>query len=139
MAVAPHAGGAAGTLTYFAAPMAGAKTVMLEEFDPRLALEVMAKEKVTAIGVVPTHLVRMLEQDIESFDLSSLRLHPLGRRLSASQGGLRGRGAFRGGHHLRPGHPGRGFGERLPGHRFGGGAAWLGGPSPAGQRGQAVG
>jgi non-ribosomal peptide synthetase component E (peptide arylation enzyme) len=73
MAVAPHAGGAAGTLTYFAAPMAGAKTVMLEEFDARQALEVMAKEKVTAIGVVPTHLVRMLEQDIESFDLSSLR------------------------------------------------------------------
>ncbi len=73
MAVAPHAGGAAGTLTYFAAPMAGAKTVMLEEFDPRRALEVMAKEKVTAIGVVPTHLVRMLEHDIESFDLSALR------------------------------------------------------------------
>jgi non-ribosomal peptide synthetase component E (peptide arylation enzyme) len=73
MAVAPHAGGAAGTLTYFAAPMAGAKTVMLEEFDPKQALEVMAKEKVTAIGVVPTHLVRMLEQDIEGFDLSSLR------------------------------------------------------------------
>lgn len=73
MAVAPHAGGAAGTLTYFAAPMAGAKTVMLEEFDPLRALEVVAEEKVTAIGVVPTHLVRMLEQDIESFDLSSLR------------------------------------------------------------------
>ncbi len=73
MAVAPHAGGAAGTLTYFAAPMAGAATVMLEEFDPRQALEVMAREKVTAIGVVPTHLVRMLEQDVESFDLSALR------------------------------------------------------------------
>ncbi|KIX12525.1 AMP-binding protein [Dethiosulfatarculus sandiegensis] len=73
MAVAPHAGGAAGTLTYFAAPMAGAKTVMLEEFDPKTALEVMAREKVTAIGVVPTHLVRMLEQDIESFDLGALR------------------------------------------------------------------
>jgi non-ribosomal peptide synthetase component E (peptide arylation enzyme) len=73
MAVAPHAGGAAGTLTYFAAPMAGAKTVMLEEFDPETALSVMAREKVTAIGVVPTHLVRMLEQDIESFDLGALR------------------------------------------------------------------
>ncbi len=73
MAVAPHAGGAAGTLTYFAAPMAGAATVMLEEFDAKGALEVMAKEKVTAIGVVPTHLIRMLEQDIESYDLSHLR------------------------------------------------------------------
>lgn len=73
MAVAPHAGGAAGTLTYFAAPMAGAATVMLEEFDAKSALEVMAKEKVTAIGVVPTHLIRMLEQDIESYDFSALR------------------------------------------------------------------
>ena len=38
MAIAPHAGGAAGTLTNFAAPLAGAKTVMLEEFDPEAAL-----------------------------------------------------------------------------------------------------
>ncbi|MEW6267239.1 MAG: AMP-binding protein [Thermodesulfobacteriota bacterium] len=73
MAVAPHAGGAAGTLTYFAAPLAGAKTVMLEEFDPQAALEMMAREKVTAIGVVPTHLIRMLECDVENYDLSHLR------------------------------------------------------------------
>ena len=73
MAVAPHAGGAAGTLTYFAAPLAGAKTVMLEEFDPDAALAAIEKEKVTAIGVVPTHLIRMLESDVEKYDLSSLR------------------------------------------------------------------
>ena len=73
MAVAPHAGGAAGTLTYFAAPLAGAKTVMLEEFDPDVALATIEKEKVTAIGVVPTHLIRMLECDVEKYDLSSLR------------------------------------------------------------------
>ena len=73
MAVAPHAGGAAGTLTYFAAPLAGAKTVMLEEFDPDAALAAIEKEKVTAIGVVPTHLIRMLECDVEKYDLSSLR------------------------------------------------------------------
>lgn len=73
MAIAPHAGGAAGTLTYFAAPLCGAKTVMLEDFSPELALETMAREKVTAIGVVPTHLVRMLEKDVEKYDLSSLR------------------------------------------------------------------
>ena len=73
MAVAPHAGGAAGTLTYFAAPLAGAKTVMLEEFDPEAALAIIEKEKVTAIGVVPTHLIRMLECDVEKYDLSSLR------------------------------------------------------------------
>jgi non-ribosomal peptide synthetase component E (peptide arylation enzyme) len=73
MAIAPHAGGAAGTLTYFAAPLAGAKTVMLEEFTPEGALALIEKEKATAIGVVPTHLVRMLEADPSTYDLSSLR------------------------------------------------------------------
>ena len=73
MAIAPHAGGAAGTLTYFAAPLAGAKTVMLEEFTPEGALELIQKEKATAIGVVPTHLIRMLEAHPENYDLSSLR------------------------------------------------------------------
>jgi len=73
MAIAPHAGGAAGTLTYFAAPLAGAKTIMLEEFVPEDALALIEKEKATAIGVVPTHLVRMLECDTSKYDLSSLR------------------------------------------------------------------
>ena len=73
MAIAPHAGGAAGTLTYFAAPLAGAKTVMLEEFSPDAALSLIEKERATAIGVVPTHLVRMLEADAKKYDLSSLR------------------------------------------------------------------
>ncbi len=73
MAIAPHAGGAAGTLTYFAAPIAGAKTVMLEEFSPDAALSLIEKEKATAIGVVPTHLIRMLEADATKYDLSSLR------------------------------------------------------------------
>ncbi|MBP1748532.1 MAG: acyl-CoA synthetase (AMP-forming)/AMP-acid ligase [Deltaproteobacteria bacterium] len=73
VAVAPHAGGAAGTLTYFAAPLAGAKTVMMEEFDPEGALALIEKEKATAIGVVPTHLVRMLEKDETKYNLSSLR------------------------------------------------------------------
>jgi 2,3-dihydroxybenzoate-AMP ligase len=70
MAIAPHAGGAAGTLTYFAAPIAGAKTVMLEEFSPEGALALIEKEKATAIGVVPTHLIRMLEADVSKYDLS---------------------------------------------------------------------
>ena len=73
LAIAPHAGGAAGTLTYFAAPLVGAKTVMLEEFSPEGALELIQKEKATAIGVVPTHLVRILECDTSRYDLSSLR------------------------------------------------------------------
>jgi len=73
VAIAPHAGGAAGTLTYFAAPIAGAKTVMLEEFSPEAALALIEKERATAIGVVPTHLIRMLEADVSKYDLSSLR------------------------------------------------------------------
>ena len=72
-AIAPHAGGAAGTLVYFAAPLAGSKIVLLEEFTPEAALELMEKEKVTAIGVVPTHLVRMLEKDVEKYNLDNLR------------------------------------------------------------------
>jgi len=72
-AIAPHAGGAGGTLTYFAAPLVGAKVVLLEDFDPELALQTIEKEKCTAIGVVPTHLVRMLEKEVEKYDLSSLR------------------------------------------------------------------
>ncbi len=72
-AIAPHAGGAGGTLTYFAAPLAGAKVVLLEDFDPELALKTIAEEKCSAIGVVPTHLVRMLEKEVEKYDLSSLR------------------------------------------------------------------
>lgn len=73
LALAPHAGGAAGTLTYFAAPLVGAKTALMEEFDPEGALALIEKEEVTAIGVVPTHLVRMLEVNEKKYDLSSLR------------------------------------------------------------------
>jgi len=73
VAIAPFAGGAGGTLTYFAAPLVGAKTVLLEEFTPEGALELIQRERGTCIGVVPTHLVRMLERRMEDYDLSSLR------------------------------------------------------------------
>ncbi len=73
MAIAPHAGGAGGTLTYFAAPVVGAKIVLLEEFSSESALKLIEQERCTAIGVVPTHIVRMLAADIEKYDLSSLR------------------------------------------------------------------
>jgi non-ribosomal peptide synthetase component E (peptide arylation enzyme) len=46
---------------------------MLEEFSPEGALALIEKERATAIGVVPTHLVRMLEADTSKYDLSSLR------------------------------------------------------------------
>jgi non-ribosomal peptide synthetase component E (peptide arylation enzyme) len=46
---------------------------MLEEFSGEGALALIEKEKATAIGVVPTHLIRMLEADASKYDLSSLR------------------------------------------------------------------
>lgn len=73
MAIVPHAGAAAGTFTCFAPLIAGAKTVMLEEFTPKRALELIEKEKAAAIGVLPTHLVRMLEADYKKYDLDKLR------------------------------------------------------------------
>ncbi|SDU66356.1 AMP-binding protein, partial [Desulfobacula phenolica] len=94
MAIAPHAGGAAGTLTYFAAPIAGAKTVMLEEFSPDAALALIEKEKATAIGVVPTHLIRMLEADVSKYDLSSLRFIRSAGGYLAPQGAEEAENAF---------------------------------------------
>ncbi len=73
VAIAPFAGGAGGTLAYFAAPLVGCKIVLLEEFTPEGALSLIEKEKGTCIGVVPTHLVRMLEKPVENYDLKSLR------------------------------------------------------------------
>ena len=48
--------------------------MLLEEFTPEGALAMIQKEKVTAIGVVPTHIIRMLEQDLSKYDLSSLQI-----------------------------------------------------------------
>ena len=82
MAIAPHAGGAAGTLTYFAAPIAGAKTVMLEEFTPEGALALIEKEKATAIGVVPTHLVQDAGGRCQKIRSQFLAVYPVRRRVS---------------------------------------------------------
>ncbi len=114
VAIAPHAGGAAGTLTYFAAPLAGAKTVMLEEFSPDGALALIEKEKATAIGVVPTHLVRMLDADTSKYDLELASFYPFGRRLSFPPDRRGSREGFRRFHHQRSGHPGHGVGVRMP-------------------------
>jgi fatty-acyl-CoA synthase len=48
--------------------------VMLESFDPQKALEMMAKEKCTAINGVPTMFVNILNlADFDHYDLTSLR------------------------------------------------------------------
>lgn len=46
-------------------------------FDPKEVLEILSKEKITICQFVPTMVSAMLEEkDIESYDLSSLRLIP---------------------------------------------------------------
>ena len=67
MAIAPHAGGAAGTLTFFAAPLVGAKTVMLEEFDPKQALAVMEREGL--IGPADRAQVRLVRSAAEAVEI----------------------------------------------------------------------
>ena len=73
-AVSPSISGSAETLVHRTPPQVGAKTVMLEHFTPEEACRLIQEEGVTAVGAVPTHLVRMVEfPGIRDYDLSSLR------------------------------------------------------------------
>ena len=135
MAIAPHAGGAAGTLTYFAAPLAGAKTVMLEEFSPEAALALIEKEKghghrrgAHAPGADAGSRHLQVRSELPA-------VYPVGRRLSLAPGGRRGGKGLRGLHHQRPGYPGCGLGLRLFGRRLQRLAAPDGGAHAAGQQG----
>ncbi|WP_417520979.1 class I adenylate-forming enzyme family protein [Marinobacter sp.] len=52
----------------------GARTVIMDSFDPTLYLELIAKEKITAINLVPTMLQMLLgHPQVESTDASSLK------------------------------------------------------------------
>jgi fatty-acyl-CoA synthase len=52
----------------------GSAMVLLEFFDPKIALEMMAQEKCTAINGVPTMFVTILNHpDFDRYDLTSLR------------------------------------------------------------------
>jgi non-ribosomal peptide synthetase component E (peptide arylation enzyme) len=71
---APAAGGP-NNAAYFGAPMVAAKVVMQERFEAGEALELIEKEKITVVSVVPTILQRMLAHpDFNKRDLSSVRL-----------------------------------------------------------------
>ncbi|MBN2125772.1 MAG: AMP-binding protein [Deltaproteobacteria bacterium] len=73
-AVSPAISGSAETLIHRTPVQVGAKTVMLEHFTPEESLEIIEKERVTGIGAVPTHLVRLLSYPrLKEHDLSSLR------------------------------------------------------------------
>lgn len=71
--VAPVFG--AGRSGFFFPPFNGAKTVHMEHFDAKSALELIEKEKITLPAVVPTQLAMMLnDPDFDKYDLSSVRV-----------------------------------------------------------------
>jgi non-ribosomal peptide synthetase component E (peptide arylation enzyme) len=73
-AISPVAGGP-NTPAYLGAPMAGAKVVMLERWNPEAALQLMERERVTLFGSVPTQLFKMIHHpNFSKYDLSSLRM-----------------------------------------------------------------
>lgn len=60
---------------YHVAPYMQCRVAMLEKFNSKDALDIIEKEKITVIPLVPTMLVKMMQDpDFERFDLSSLRL-----------------------------------------------------------------
>ncbi len=72
-AIAPVFG--AGRSGFFFPPFNGAKTVLMEHFDAKRALELIEREKITIPAVVPTQLAMMLNHpDFEKHDLSSVRV-----------------------------------------------------------------
>ncbi len=60
---------------YFAAPLAGAKIVMMEHFEAEAALKLVQDERISVIGAAPAILTMMVRHpDFAKYDLSSLRL-----------------------------------------------------------------
>ena len=64
-----------GYITVMQTIMAGARAVLMERFSGRLALEAIARERITYIPTAPAAIVSMLDEpDLDRFDLSSLRV-----------------------------------------------------------------
>jgi acyl-CoA synthetase (AMP-forming)/AMP-acid ligase II len=67
-----HIGGTIWHYTFF---QRAACNVIMKTFDPRVTLQTMQDEKITAVCVVPTHIASMLAvPELKSFDTGSLRL-----------------------------------------------------------------
>ena len=67
-----HAGGLWPLMTHF---YRGAKTIILPRFDEEKVLQMVDKEKVTFLNLVPTTLRRLsLRPDLKEYDLKSLRM-----------------------------------------------------------------
>ncbi len=61
-------------LTFYSAPIVGARIVFLERFRPEDALSLIEKEKVTVTSVLPALLAMMIRlPSFDNYDLSSLR------------------------------------------------------------------
>ena len=64
-----------GYLILIQALMLGARVVLLDRFTGKAALNLIEREKVTFIATAPASIIAMLnEPDLESFDVSSLRV-----------------------------------------------------------------
>ncbi len=74
LAIAPIAGAAGGTPAYVTAPVAGAKIALEHEYKGEEVLQMMEKERVTVLALVPTQLARLVQLPLEKYDLSSLRI-----------------------------------------------------------------
>jgi len=59
----------------FAFPtITGCRVVLEEKFDPAISLQLIEKENVTVLGVVPTQSIKMVSQpNLSKTNLSSLR------------------------------------------------------------------
>jgi len=74
LAFAPIAGAAGGTPAYVTAPVAGAKIALEHEYKGEEVLQLIEKERVTVLALVPTQLARLVQLPLEKHDLSSLRI-----------------------------------------------------------------
>ncbi len=75
LAVAPINQGTGYSVAVVAALIAGCRNVLLDRFDPDVALELIEQERVTVAVGVPTHMIKIMNSDrIGKVDLSSLRL-----------------------------------------------------------------
>lgn len=64
-----------GYMTFIQGILAGARVVFMDGFDPRTALSLIEKEKISYIPAAPATLVSLLNvPDLEKFDTSSLRV-----------------------------------------------------------------
>ncbi|MDX9788132.1 MAG: AMP-binding protein [Desulfobacterales bacterium] len=78
IAAAPISTGATGYVCpVLGALRAGATSVILERWeDPKKALDLVVREKGTVLCLIPTQAIKLLCEDLESYDLSRLRCIP---------------------------------------------------------------